>query len=462
MTVEFLITVILCIAGCGANDRTVGLPTPSANSPQFSSAKSVFLSAVTTAASTLTGDGFNVVPTSSGSISALNLSSTIAIGSNDAGKVASLFIVAILGDKAFFLNSNNNWAAYDGINTPAYKTGALPASISVTFLNGQNVTDLAGLKLYAGYGVDFDEMASVSRYKQFYTITNTTAAPATSQAFKSAWTIGATTLRTDTTSTCTLYENGVYTMYLLDPSTGEIKYQISTDGLNYTGLTSTGIKTVPSAGRNMLRNPGVIKLTSGSWLMLYEAAPTGASNSSFSMYRAISADGKTFADVTGSLASGAVFVGDATDSYFIGVPELTYFKGELRMYYVGNQDKIYYATSGDDGKTWIKKGQVTISGLPAGGRYVDPEILTFSDGTMRLIVPYGTSTQNFSASGIISLTSTDGVTFTYEKTIVTPVTNRLTLDPDIVLRPNATDSWIMYSGVGVGTATINLYAFTSN
>ena len=129
--------------------------------------------------SALTGNGFDAIATSSGTPTALSLSGTITTGSTDAGKTGSIFVVANVGSQWFFLNGSNKWVFYDGNSTPGYSNGTLPAQTSIVFLTGQNVNDLIGLKLYAGYGTTFDEMAAAKRYKHFYTITSSATSTGT-------------------------------------------------------------------------------------------------------------------------------------------------------------------------------------------------------------------------------------------------------------------------------------------
>ena len=105
-----------------------------------------------------------------GTNKALKLSATIKIGTGDIGYVGQVFILASMYDKIFLLDSSNNWVPYTGGPVASYMTGSLSDLTNIVFLNGQDVSSLAGLVLYAGYGVSAEEMLAKGRFKPFYMI----------------------------------------------------------------------------------------------------------------------------------------------------------------------------------------------------------------------------------------------------------------------------------------------------
>lgn len=155
------------------------------------------------------------------------------------------------------------------------------------------------------------------------------------------------------------------------------------------------------------------------------------------LYRATSSNGIiNFIYQPGHYLGGAVLTGEAADGNFVSVPDLIYINDTtLRMYFVAStlESHIHTATSTDDGATWTREGQISITGS-YGGQTNDPDIVLLSDGSYRLFFttpPPGTAIGDLR---LRSATSTDGRNFTLESgDIVAPSGSIMAiLDPDAV------------------------------
>src|SRR3989339_555918 len=167
------------------------------------------------------------------------------------------------------------------------------------------------------------------------------------------------------TSTCTIITpEGTYRQYFTGP--GGIWTFSSTDGLSW----SAPILALSQTGAT---NPAVIQVTDGSFVMIYGIQTVNPITER--LYRATSPDGLTFSAYIGPYANGAIFSGEANGD-FVSVPDLIYINGTtLRMYYVGSTttSRIYTATSTDNGQSWTREGEITLSGS-YGGQTNDPDI----------------------------------------------------------------------------------------
>ncbi|HIJ80092.1 MAG TPA: cytochrome c [Desulfuromonadales bacterium] len=120
--------------------------------------------------------GFSVTVNSSGPTTALNLSATINAGTGDVGTFGNTYVFLNYLD-LWFLHNGVSWVKFDGKTIPVYSSGTLPARTNISFLTGQDVSGLAGLNFYAGYGDNAQEMLASSRLKQFYTIPAISSVP---------------------------------------------------------------------------------------------------------------------------------------------------------------------------------------------------------------------------------------------------------------------------------------------
>ncbi len=240
------------------------------------------------------------------------------------------------------------------------------------------------------------------------------------------------------TSTCTVILPGdtTYRMYFTGP--GELYSTTSTDGLTWTSPEETGINDTGAT------NPSVIRLTDGTYLMIYgiqTAMPTTEEQ-----FRATSNDGITFT----KQGSDPVLSADAGENDFVSVVDMIYINDTtLRMYFVANtvDSYVHTATSTDDGATWTREGEITLTG-DIGGQLNDPDIIRLSDGSWRLFFTTPPEGQAIGDLRIRSATSTDGRSFTLETgDIATPSdTVEALMDPDAVLQLGTTDAYRVYYG----------------
>lgn len=241
------------------------------------------------------------------------------------------------------------------------------------------------------------------------------------------------------TSTCTIIVGTTYRMYFVGP--GGILTATSTDGLSWAAPVTTGVDTVGAT------NPSVIALGDGTYLMIYGVQTQMPVTER--LFRATSTDGITFTEQAGGETGGAVLVEAAGGTDFVSVPDLISIGGgTLRMYHVQSttNSRIHSATSTDNGQTWTKEGEITISGS-YGGQTNDPDVIGLSDGSYRLFFttpPVGTAIGDLR---IRAATSTDGRSFTVESGDIADPSGSTTalLDPDVVQRPGST-TYLLYYG----------------
>jgi len=340
-------------------------------------------------------------------------------------------------------NDLNTTIQISGIN---FQTGATveigaTSATDVTVVSSTSITAIVPSEITAGtYDVKvtnspIDSATLVSGF-----VVNSPPAEWTSQALTWTGDDDGTT-----TSTCTIVLPGnTYRMY--NPGIG---VRSSNDGLTWPDSTNTNINEMGAT------NPAVITLKDGTYLMIYGVQQHTGGPPTERQYRAISTDGISF---TKYPADAAVLTGDNGDNDFVSVPDLIYIDDNtLRLYYVSNSlsSHIHTATSIDDGLTWTKEGQISITGGPIGQQDVDPDIIKLADGTYRLF--FATSPVGETELGdlrIRSAVSTDGRNFTLESgSRITPSPsepNTIVIDPDTVLLPGTTDKYRFYYGGMIG------------
>ena len=240
------------------------------------------------------------------------------------------------------------------------------------------------------------------------------------------------------TSTCTiiLLDNTTYRMYFTGP--GALYSTTSTDGLAWTSPEETGIAETGAT------NPSVIRLTNGTYLMIYGVQT--AMPMTEEQFRATSVDGIIFTKQGDDPALSA----DAGENDFVSVADMIYINDTtLRMYFVADavDSYVHTATSTDDGATWTREGEVSLTG-EIGGQLNDPDIVRLSDGSWRLFFTTPPEGQAIGDLRIRSATSTDGRSFTLESgDIATPSdTVDALMDPDAVLQLGTTDAYRVYYG----------------
>jgi len=277
-------------------------------------------------------------------------------------------------------------------------------------------------------------------------------------------------IREETTSSCTIIDGEVYRMYIGTRDHGMVKTWTSSDGLTWDEdeLESTGIEhgdeTNPE--RHTVRNPAVIKLSEENYIMIFEGntdAEEGELSGDPSLFRATSTDGVTFSDIV------QVLTPDEDENNWMSVADLVEFDSKLYLYYVADFTKVFYATSEDDGETWTKGGEISISGSgidTSTDKIVDPDVIVNPDGTLTLFFAYALEGElHFGTKGIYSADSSDGVTFTANGQVISTEEDEAKLDPDVIELIDNEGHYRMYFGYKSDTsdndADFNLYSATS-
>ena len=265
------------------------------------------------------------------------------------------------------------------------------------------------------------------------TTTTTTLPPWTEQTLTWTGTVE------PVTSTCTIVTpEGTYRMYFTGQ--GGIWTATSTDGLSW----ATPVLAASISGAT---NPSVLRLTDGTFLMLYGIQPPLTQTER--LYRATSTDGITFTQYVGPYAGGSILSGEAGED-FVSVPDMLYINSTtVRLYYVGSAttSRIYTATSTDKGITWTREDKISITpSSEYGGQTNDPDVVQEADGTYRLYFtapPAGTSIGSLE---IRSASSTDGRSFTMDSGYLVKPSGSTTaiLDPDTVAVSGTTKYRLYY------------------
>jgi len=209
----------------------------------------------------------------------------------------------------------------------------------------------------------------------------------------------------------------------------------SPDGLNWSIPVMTGVNDQHST------NPAVIGLHDGTFLMIYGIQTSSPLTER--LYRAISNNGINFI----KQPAEAVLTGEVDN--FVSVPDIIYSNSTtLRMYFVnGNTNsRIHTATSTDNGLTWIKEGQITLTGT-YGGQTNDPDVILLADSSYRLFFVTPPSGTPLDSLRLRSAASTDGRNFTVESGDIIDPSGSVSsiLDPDAV--PVAgTSKYLLYYG----------------
>ncbi|MBI4407041.1 MAG: fibronectin type III domain-containing protein [Candidatus Kerfeldbacteria bacterium] len=248
------------------------------------------------------------------------------------------------------------------------------------------------------------------------------------------------------TSTCTILlpDNTTYRMYFI--GSGGIWSITSTDGINWLSPSATNINVTGSA------NPNVLLLSDGTYLMIYGVQTDSPTTEK--LFRATSTNGIMFTSQTGAETDGAVLVADEGEDNFVSVPELIDLgDGTIRMYFVAStsDSKIHTAISSDNGATWQREGEITLTGGSFGDQENDPDIIQLSDGSYRLFFTTPPAGQAIGDLRVRSAVSTDGRNFTLESgSRVTPsgAVNVL-MDPDTILEIGTTDTYRLYYGANL-------------
>lgn len=120
-----------------------------------------------TAAPVITG-------TSSGTSDRLTLlTATITVDGADVGKTGNLYVVAVAPQPlAVAALGANGWAGYTSGVIPSPRSGVVLGTHTVPIVSGPaaDVSSLAGARVFAGYGVDQDDMLNGNKFALIYQI----------------------------------------------------------------------------------------------------------------------------------------------------------------------------------------------------------------------------------------------------------------------------------------------------
>jgi|GEM_PF-6951189 len=119
------------------------------------------------------GQAFDVAARASGDTSALSLALDLKVASADVGTSGGIYLGARVplaaGAEQWFINNGSDWTPM-GAAIPAYYSGALPDSRTLTVLSGSDVRALGNTEIYAGYGANASDMLARGLIKLAYTI----------------------------------------------------------------------------------------------------------------------------------------------------------------------------------------------------------------------------------------------------------------------------------------------------
>lgn len=113
------------------------------------------------------GTPFSIVAVTIGSPSSLSLNAAITVNSTDVGQSGSLYVVAYAPALGLYALTSQGWQAVVGGNIAAYANVTL-GSHAIPVLADVNVSGLAGLNIFAGYGRSLSDMLAGSKYALIY------------------------------------------------------------------------------------------------------------------------------------------------------------------------------------------------------------------------------------------------------------------------------------------------------
>lgn len=121
---------------------------------------------------TVQGASFSAVAASSGSSLSPKIVSTLTVASADVGASGHIYVAAKVGN-AWYFNDGSAWQANNLVNLdslPAFFTGNLQSTHTLTVLENITISGLAGTELYVGYGKSATEMVQKQQYQKIYTL----------------------------------------------------------------------------------------------------------------------------------------------------------------------------------------------------------------------------------------------------------------------------------------------------
>jgi len=104
----------------------------------------------------------------SGPVSDMSINVNVQVADADAGKPGAYYVAALYRG-TIFANNGSGWSVYSGTNLPAFSTGTLQNS-TLKPVQSMDLSALAGVQLYAGYGTSAGDMLANHRYAAIYTV----------------------------------------------------------------------------------------------------------------------------------------------------------------------------------------------------------------------------------------------------------------------------------------------------
>lgn len=146
------------------SDANDSIATVSANGSSFPlPAKSVQLALLTPRAQT-----FAATATSAGNSDNYTLTANVRVAAADVGRTGAIYLAAQVGD-TWYLHDGTTWQAHTGGNLPAWQSGSLPSAVAIPVLSKADSRGLKGIKVYAGYGLDADDLLRRNQYSLVHT-----------------------------------------------------------------------------------------------------------------------------------------------------------------------------------------------------------------------------------------------------------------------------------------------------
>ncbi len=146
------------------SDANDSIATVATNGSSFSlPAKSVQLALLTPRA-----QAFAVTATSIGSSDSYTLTANVRVAAADVGRTGAIYLAAQAGD-TWYLHDGTTWQAYSGGTLPAWQSGSLPSAVAIPVLSKADSRGLKGIKVYAGYGLDADDLIRRNQYSLVHT-----------------------------------------------------------------------------------------------------------------------------------------------------------------------------------------------------------------------------------------------------------------------------------------------------
>ncbi|MBL0088599.1 MAG: hypothetical protein IPP44_18820 [Ideonella sp.] len=146
------------------SDSASGLATTALSGTRLSvPAKSSVLLRLTPKAAS-----FNTTASANGAVTAHSVTLNTTIAAADVGNAGTIHVAALVGGNTWFAYDGKGWASWTTGELPAVFKGNLPPALTLTPINGMDLTGLTGTLVYVGYGSSADEMLRSARYRLAY------------------------------------------------------------------------------------------------------------------------------------------------------------------------------------------------------------------------------------------------------------------------------------------------------